>query len=220
MADFDGNANLRRYDPSVFVPSRCDFLAFDCNEAFTLSRMEYAGSDVYLLIMKKPLSVRLADNGVFADFIRCGHFLSVSAGAEVFVTNSKSVQLATSDARGFIGFTAAGIMRLEPGNVLSAIENGLVNAVHASPFLVVNGKRLLITDDVGRVRERLIFGQLKTGEKAFIYLKGADIQRAADCAFQFGFRMAAVVANDGQINVYARGFTIQRCDNGGAVFVG
>ena len=216
---FDGSADLRRYERSVFTPRQCEFMAFESYDTYTLTRLLFEGRETYLFIIKSGVAVEAAPNGTFAHFIRSGASLAFSVAGAAYIADSKAAQFAPPSTECFVGFSADGTLKLTPAGVMSAVELGVVHGVEASPFLVVNGKRLAIKDEAKRSRDRLLVGQLRTGEPVFIYVKSCDVASAADIAYQLGCMRAAVIANERSIDICGKGVMLNRMGGSNAAFV-
>ena len=216
---FDGSADLRHYDRTAFIPCQCELLAFESYAKYTLTHLLFEGRDTFLFIAKAPVAVELAPNGTFAHHIRSGATLSFSVGGLTYCVNSKVVQTQGAQPLSFAGFDATGTLRLIPQGGLAAADAGIIHGAEASPFLIVNGKRLAITDVSKRSRDRLLLAQLRTGETAFIYIKGVDVARAANYALQLGCSSAAVVANERRIDIYSKSIVQDRQSGCRAMFV-
>lgn len=217
---FDGSADLRRYERTVFIPRHCEIMAVESYPSYTLTRLLFEGRDTYLFMIKSKISVVSAGSGTFAYFISSGASLVFSVGGMSYLSGSNSVQLKEESEQNayFAGFDSLGNLRLIPGDCTEAADNGVVHGAQAFPFLLVNGKRLAIKDEIKRSRDRLILAQMRTGEPAFIYIKGVDVARAADYAFQLGCMSAAVVANERRIDIYGKGLVQDRQSGCKAVF--
>ena len=215
---FDGSANIRRYERSVFTPRQCELISFENYDKYTLTHLLFEGRGTYLFILKAPVRVELAPQGTFAHHIRRGSALTFSVGGQTFCIDSKVSQAQGAATMSFVGFDASGNLRLVPEGGITAVEMGIKYGADASPFLVVNGKRLSITDTSKRSRDRLLLAQLKTGEIAFIYIKGVDIARASDYALQLGCSSAAVIANERRIDIYSKSILQDRQSGCRAVF--
>jgi hypothetical protein len=217
---FDGSVDLYQYERSAFEPLPCELLAFESYHKYTLTRLSFSGSDVYLFILRARVEVLPMPGGVFAGFISGGTSLAFSIGGAAYISGGKAVQTAPHETGAcFAGFDSGGVMKLTPDGVLSAIDSGIVHGAEASPFLIVHGKRLAIKDHEKRRRDRLLVGQLCSGEPTFIYAKTCDISSAAAVAFQLGCACAAVIGNDGCIDICAQGLMLNRQSGCGAAFV-
>ena len=217
---FDGSADFRRYERSAFITHPCELIAFENYDSYTLTRLSFEGRDTYLFIIKSKILIEPAIHGTFAHFISNGAALVFSIGGMSYIANSKAVKtVGGTEMFYYAGFDAAGTLRMIPDGILSAVESGIVHGTEASPFLVFNGKRLIIKDEIKRSRDRLLLVQLKSGEPAFIYIKNCDIARAADYTFQLGCERAAVIANEQCIEIYSKSIILNRQTTGKAVFV-
>jgi len=61
------------------------------------------------------------------------------------------------------------VLRLVPDGGLAAVDAGVVYGAEASPFLVVNGKRLKITDEAKRSRDRLYWGSCLQANRVHLH---------------------------------------------------
>ena len=215
---FDGSANLRHYERSPFMPRHCELLAFQDYNKYTVTHMSFEGRDTFLFIVKAPVKVEAAPYGTFAHHLSKGAELTFSVGGLTYCENSQLFQVPGSKNLSFLGFDKNGVLRLIPEGGLAAVEAGVIYGAEASPFLVVNGKRLKITDEAKRSRDRLLLGQLLTGEPVFIYIKGVDVARAADYALQLGCQSAAVIGNERRIDIYSKSIAQDRQSGCRAVF--
>lgn len=215
---FDGSANIRHYERAPFMPRHCELIAFHDYDKYTVTHLLFEGRDTFLFIVKGKVVVEAAPHGTFAHHISRGATLSFSVGGLTYCSDTKLYQVPGAEKQSFIGFDSTGLLRLFPDGGLSAVESGVVYGAEASPFLVVNGKRLKITDEAKRSRDRLLLGQLLTGETVFIYIKGVDVARAADYALQLGCHSAAVIGNERRIDIYSKSITQDRQSGCRAVF--
>ena len=215
---FDGQTNIRHYDRTPYMPRPCELLAFKDYTKYTVTHMLFEGRDTFLFIVKDPVVVETAPYGTFAHHLSRGAELTFSVGGLSYCTNSKLMQAQDASPVGFIGFDKDNRLRLIPEGGLVAVDTGIIQGAEASPFLVVNGKRLVVEDKSMRSRDRLILGQLRTGETVFIYVKGVDVARAADYALQLGCETAAVVGNERRIDIYSKSITQDRQSGCRAVF--
>lgn len=219
---FDGSADLRHYERATFAPRPCELRAFESYDKYTLTHLVFEGRDTFLFLVKAPVTVELAPQGTFAHHIRMGAALSFSVGGLTYCSYSNVAQtqgVQVEEIVSFAGFDASGTLRLIPEGGIAAADAGIIHGAEASPFLIVNGKRLAITDVSNRSRDRLILGQLRTGEVAFIYIKGVDVARAANYAMQLGCTCAAVVGNERRIDIYSKSIVQDRQSGCRAMFV-
>ena len=215
---FDGSANLRHYERSPFMPRHCELLAFQDYNKYTVTHMSFEGRDTFLFIVKAPVKVEAAPYGTFAHHLGKGAEITFSVGGLTYCEDSQLFQQQGAENLSFLGFDKNGVLRLIPEGGLAAVEAGVIYGAEASPFLVVNGKRLKITDESKRSRDRLLLGQLITGETVFIYIKGVDVARAADYALQLGCQSAAIIGNERRIDIYSKSITQDRQSGCRAVF--
>lgn len=216
---FDGSTAVRHYERTPFAPHPCELLSFESYDKYTATHMLFEGRDTFLFIVKAPVTVEMAPHGTFAQHISSGAALTFSVGGLTYCANGHVVQTQGAPTLSFAGFDAKGILRLIPEGGIAAADAGILHGADAMPFLVVNGKRLAITDIAKRSRDRLLLGQLHTGETVFIYIKAVDVARAADYALQLGCECAAVVANERRIDIYSKSIVQDRQAGCRAVFM-
>ncbi len=215
---FDGSANIRHYERAPFMPRQCELFAFHDYDKYTVTHLLFEGRNTFVFIIKDRVVVEAAPHGTFAHHISKGAALTFSVGGLTYCADSKLYQVLGAEKQSFVGFDSNGVLRLVPDGGLAAVDAGVVYGAEASPFLVVNGKRLKITDETKRSRDRLLLGQLLTGEPVFIYIKGVDVARAADYALQLGCQSAAVIGNERRIDIYSKSITQDRQSGCRAVF--
>lgn len=218
---FDGEVELRRYNKAEYIPKGCEFLGVHDNEAYTLTRLTFEGRDTYMFIVKGELSVSKAENGTFAKHVQSGAELTLSVGGGLYYVDDNVVQVNGAKKTGyFAGISGVGELRLIPKRVDDAVdEEEMEYGVEARPFLVVNGNRMRVEEGVHLLKDRLVWGELQTGEKVFIYIKSVSIGQAIDYVYQLGCRMAAVVGNGEYIDIYSKEVVQDRQKGARAVFM-